>query len=393
MTTVTIIGRGHSGTRLISHTLSASGVYMGARLNRSGDLVPPDEMYEACRIVSRQVRYLGDMRWDFTRLHEGAIDPAFTRRIGSYLESVLTSLAQPKGWKIPETTLVYPWIVRLFPDVHYIHWVRDPRDCILGSHVTDDLTTFGVPCERTEDVYLRRAMSWKYQADIVKATPQPKRFRTVPFEWFVLNQGRALASLQEFLGFPLAKIPVRPSAAGRWKRAAFCRDFPFFKDNLSEHGYQRGGGMDRMVEEAVAHSVGAKSDKLSPAATWEDRLERATQELVKLIPERETFILVDNKQWGAGTHLAGRRCFPFLECNGEHWGNPPDDSTAIQELKRLREVGASFLAFAWPSFWWLDYYCGFHQHLRWNFPCLLEDDLLVAFDLRKNPLTISPGAC
>ena len=40
---VTIIGRGHSGTRAISHTLYASGVFMGANLNRSGDLVPPQD--------------------------------------------------------------------------------------------------------------------------------------------------------------------------------------------------------------------------------------------------------------------------------------------------------------------------------------------------------------
>ena len=42
---VTVIGRGHGGTRAISHTLSESGVYMGAELNKSGDLIPPDDMY------------------------------------------------------------------------------------------------------------------------------------------------------------------------------------------------------------------------------------------------------------------------------------------------------------------------------------------------------------
>ena len=44
MSLVTIIGRGHSGTRAISHTLYASGVYMGATINNSGDLVPPTDM-------------------------------------------------------------------------------------------------------------------------------------------------------------------------------------------------------------------------------------------------------------------------------------------------------------------------------------------------------------
>src|SRR5512145_474234 len=107
---ITVIGRGHSGTRAMSHTLSASGVYMGAQLNASGDLIPPEDMYEACRVMARHVVYLGHQRWDFSKLHTMPIDPAFTRLIESFLASVLHSDAPRKGWKIPETTLVYPWI-------------------------------------------------------------------------------------------------------------------------------------------------------------------------------------------------------------------------------------------------------------------------------------------
>ena len=43
------------------------------------------------------------------------IDPRFTKLIESYLSSVLQSPALRKGWKIPETTLIFPWIVRMFP--------------------------------------------------------------------------------------------------------------------------------------------------------------------------------------------------------------------------------------------------------------------------------------
>ena len=133
---ITVIGRGHSGTRVVSHTLSASGVYMGEPLNASGDLVPPDDMYEACRVIGRHVVHRGGLDWDFAKLHTMPIDPAFTRLIESYLASVLAGAGPLKGWKIPETTLALPWIVRLFPEAHYIFWVRNPRDCILGPHVT-----------------------------------------------------------------------------------------------------------------------------------------------------------------------------------------------------------------------------------------------------------------
>src|SRR5512146_2971188 len=109
---VTVIGRGHSGTRAMSQTLSESGVYMGEPLNDSWDLIPPEDMYEACRVLARYVTYKGGLEWDFSRLHTEPIDPAFKRLLASYLSSVLFSPAPRKGWKIPETTLCYPWIVR-----------------------------------------------------------------------------------------------------------------------------------------------------------------------------------------------------------------------------------------------------------------------------------------
>src|SRR5690606_34638578 len=138
------------------------------------------------------------------------------RLVHTYLNSVLTSPANPKGWKLPETTLALPWIVRMFPDAHYIHWMRDPRDAILGEHLTDDLDKFGIPYDRTDDVRRMRAISWKYQAELVRATPKPKHWLTVRFEDFVLDQDKTLATLSEFLGFPLVKIRVNPEAVGRW---------------------------------------------------------------------------------------------------------------------------------------------------------------------------------
>ncbi|MHB0939433.1 MAG: sulfotransferase family protein [Armatimonadota bacterium] len=225
---ITVIGRGHSGTRAMSHTLSASGVYMGAQLNGSGDLIPPDDMYEACRVLAHYVEYKGGLEWDFSRLHTMPIDPAFTRLIESFLASVLNSDAELRGWKIPETTLAWPWVRRMFPDIHYIYWIRDPRDSILGSHVTDDLSDFGIPYDKTDDVRLRRAISWKYQYDLMQAVPSPARRIDVRFEDFVLKQEETLARLQGFLGFPLNKIDVRPESIGRWKTAEDQYDFAFF---------------------------------------------------------------------------------------------------------------------------------------------------------------------
>lgn len=239
---ITVIGRGHSGTRAMSQTLSDSGVFMGAPLNGSWDLIPPDDMYEACRVMARHVVHLGNNRWDFSKLHTVPIDPAFTRLIESFLASVLKSDAPRKGWKIPETTLVFPWIARMFPEIHYIYWVRDPRDCILGDHVTDDLSDFGIAYEKTDDLRRRRAISWEYQVELVKATPKPKHWTTVRLEDFVLNQDQTLGQLEKYLGFKLAKIPVKPDVIGRWKKDTGVHYFDFFQSDLVEHGYELSTG-------------------------------------------------------------------------------------------------------------------------------------------------------
>jgi len=235
---VTVIGRGHSGTRVMSHTLSASGFYMGSQLNASGDLIPAEALYEACRVMARHIVHRGGLEWDFARLHTMPIDPTFVRLVESYLASVLSSDAALKGWKLPETTLVYPWIVRLFPEAYYIHWVRDPRDSVIGSHLTDDLSGFGVAYDRTDDIRLTRAISWKYQREIVKATPPPKHAVQVRFEDFVMRQDTALRRLEAFLGVPLAKTEVKRDPVGRWKQDDGRHYFDFLAEDMKELRYR-----------------------------------------------------------------------------------------------------------------------------------------------------------
>jgi hypothetical protein len=248
MSLMTIIGRGHSGTRAMSHTLSASGVYMGEPLNVSGDLLPPGAMYDACRVFAQYVDWhtSGDDLlgvWDWHAAQNMEIPEAFLTLITEYLQSVTASPSEYKGWKIPETTLVFPWIARIFPDAKYIYWVRDPRDGILAQHKTDDLRDFGIPYLATEDIYMRRALSWWYQYCLVKATPKPENWMVVRFEDFVLHQDETLARLESYLGISLAKIPVDQEAVGRWKKAEIqneagsLRRFDFLADAMQELGY------------------------------------------------------------------------------------------------------------------------------------------------------------
>jgi len=237
MSLITVIGRGHSGTRAISHTLYTSNVHMGEPLNKSGDLLPPQAMYDACRVAAKYVKWQGDLNWNFSQLHAADIPSTFTDLLDEYLKSVFETNNEHRGWKIPETTLVFPWIVRLYPDAKYIYWIRNPRDCILGSHRSDDVRDFGVQYPKTDDARLRRAISWKYQYDIVQATPRPANMIEVRFEDFVLKQEETLGRLEQFLGFPLSRIIVREDSIGRYTTDTGTNYFDFFEPAMREYGY------------------------------------------------------------------------------------------------------------------------------------------------------------
>ena len=238
MSLTTIIGRGHSGTRAISHTLYASGVFMGRMLNPSGDKIPPDDLYDACRVMAKYVRWNGGLSWDFDALGTMEIDPEFITLIERYLSDVVDNRSEHRGWKLPETTLIFPWILRMYPDIKYIYWVRDPRDCILSGHKTDDLRDFGIPYPETDDIRERRAISWLYQYELMKATPLPDQVIMVRFEDFIMHQEATLKRLEDFLEIPLARIIIRADSVGRWKTDKGEHNFPFFQEALAEQGYE-----------------------------------------------------------------------------------------------------------------------------------------------------------
>jgi hypothetical protein len=117
----------------------------------------------------------------------------------------------------------------------------------------------------------------------------------------------------------------------------------------------------------------------SPTPDEAIRQRQIREAILRFVPPEQRFILIDDEQLRHS--LPHGRAIPFLEKAGQYWGPPPDDATAIRELERLRGEGATLVAFVSNSFWWLDHYAEFARHLRAKYPCVREDELLVAFDL------------
>lgn len=118
--------------------------------------------------------------------------------------------------------------------------------------------------------------------------------------------------------------------------------------------------------------------------SWFHRLRAVAEDIDALIPTDVPFVLVDDDNLGMRPG-PGRRPIPFLERDGNWWGAPADDRTAIAELERLRESGARFLVFAWPGFWWLDHYSGFADYVETRFERVVATEDLLIFDLGAAP--------
>ncbi len=117
---------------------------------------------------------------------------------------------------------------------------------------------------------------------------------------------------------------------------------------------------------------------------WYVQLERAIADLQLFVPENASLILINDDEWGARTaRLAPRRVLPFLERNAKYWGKPVDDANAIEELARMHRAGATHIAFAWNSFWWLEHYVGFVAHLTQSCRCMLRNDRVIIFELPR----------
>jgi glycosyltransferase involved in cell wall biosynthesis len=201
-----------------------------------------------------------------------------------------------------------------------------------------------------------------------KVLPMPRGayVDTYPSMWaLVLGTVRALLEPQGFY-----RVHDRNNYGSKPFDERLRKDLAFLELSCTElSGYYRKCGIPVDVERWKRNS-------------WYHQVHLSAQEIQSLLPEGDVLILVDEDNWATGGLLAGRHTLPFPECEGEYGGPPADDEAAIRELERLRRLEPSLMVFASQAFWWLDYYPGLHSHLRSQFPCVLENDRLVVFDLR-----------
>lgn len=92
-------------------------------------------------------------------------------------------------------------------------------------------------------------------------------------------------------------------------------------------------------------------------------LDRAASDILSATGDHETIAVAGDDLLSHAGLLSARAVRPFPEVDGHYGGVPADDASAIAEVQRCVADGVAWLAVAWPSFWWLDYYHGLRSHL------------------------------
>lgn len=123
-------------------------------------------------------------------------------------------------------------------------------------------------------------------------------------------------------------------------------------------------------------------DPLSwPRDHWYHKVDRSLKEIDAWIPKRVPFILTDDDAWIAGHTILDRHRYHLIEQDSQYWGIPKQDTEAIEALEHYRRQGICYFVLSWSSFWYMDYFTGFRQHLDTHYTCLQKNDLLMIYEL------------
>jgi glycosyltransferase involved in cell wall biosynthesis len=275
----------------------------------------------------------------------------------------LNDKSVPLPGEFPRSGLI-PGTEYLYGIVNGENWVIHASTVLMRSSVLDEVGPFDNPHSgHSIDINLYYRMLASH--DLVLIPSVLGRIRLHPGQDTQRTFGASGGT------GPLATMAERSDAAAHLLKSDRAAD-PSYRQWLAERLFHLSMRRSALTHEHVPE-LNLSGDEC---------IAIAKDEIATLINPGQTFILVDENEWGSDI-APDRRVIPFIERGGCYWGVPADDRTAIEELERLRGAGAAFMVFGWPAFWWLDYYSGLREHLRSSYSCVLSNSRLVVYELGR----------
>lgn len=245
MTPIIIGGSGHSGTRIFAQSLEANGVFMGIpRLTQH----PDSHDLMIINLLSR---------WVIPYRSGSLSDEAKERMKREFrwrLRICLPFRWRLWGFKNPRTMLLLDFFNDLFPEMKFIHVLRDGRDMSFGN-VFAGRRNVHAPLFLSAEEEERLSPSanamvfWGRSNLATRGLGRrllKERYMLVRFEDLCNDPGRILPKLLEFAGCPLDKLEKtralvqKPKSVGRWQgfdSAEVEATINVGREYLAEFGY------------------------------------------------------------------------------------------------------------------------------------------------------------
>jgi hypothetical protein len=215
---VILIGRGGGGTRLLSQIVSSFGIFMGNEINVSFDSVEwVNTIYKLVIESLTDPFEVGSERDVFWQ-------DAVRAKAVAVLNMDKQNPADPWGWKLPETTLIVPQVIRYFPNARFVHLIRHPiASCCRRTHMTSRMNTRmgaasltaayahigrAVELIDTDSAQIHNAASWAHQVDMaldaLEQLPENSQKLLIKYEDICSNPKQAETILSGFLSIDAA---------------------------------------------------------------------------------------------------------------------------------------------------------------------------------------------
>jgi hypothetical protein len=208
---VVVMGRGHSGTRVLAWALEALGIRMGTLPEKkTGDAQDRHFTGVIKRLAGREI--------DRDPCAEPS--PTSVRRFAraaagflAWMERRAPDWTERRGWgfKFPEAYLIGPVVDAVFPLARHIHMVRDGRDLAFKEHLTDDASRrLGRRILRhlaaiREPHHIQAARSWDFQVRRFTGFSERlgPRVHRLTFERLIADPHGSMREVCAFLDLPM----------------------------------------------------------------------------------------------------------------------------------------------------------------------------------------------
>lgn len=269
---VILVGRGGSGTRLLSELAQQGGIFLGNRINKYGDSVEWADLIYEMALVSLP----SPDRPKPTRAWDGPL----CDRAKRILEAGNRKPGQPWGWKLPETMLVMSEVCRTFPNGKVVHLIRHPvTSSLRRTHKTsrpeDQIGRLVVPAAyehvglrrkagASDEEWRRNAVTWRFQVEKVMEFGRrelgPDRYIEVRYEDLCADPVAAWRRISDFLGIPFiepTQVQVDPGRMGQHAMSdpRVAEIWRLCGGVAEELGYQRPEGHSEGAAAAFAGSA------------------------------------------------------------------------------------------------------------------------------------------